>query len=76
MTKEVVSVRWSSTKESGQRELGSRGEAVAFVMEELESSRRHNFRLIAEGTEFGIVDIVRMYARRNLYRRSLRRPQF
>ena len=62
MANKVV-VQWS-TNESERREFGSRGEAVRFVMEELESGRRHNSRMIAEGTEFNIVDIVRMYAGR------------
>ena len=46
------------------RRFNSREAAVRFVMEELESGRRHNARMIAEGTEFNIVDIVRMYAGR------------
>ena len=66
MANEVV-VQWS-TNESERREFGSRGEAVRFVMEELESGRRHNARMIAEGTEFNIVDIVRMYAGRKTRR--------
>ena len=67
MGREVVLVQWS-TKEPGQREFKSRGEAIRFVMEELENSRRHNVQMVADGTVFGIVDIVRMYAGRNLYR--------
>ena len=70
MANKVV-VQWS-TNESERREFGSRGEAVRFVMEELESGRRHNARMIAAGTEFNIVDIVRMYAGRNLYRFKVR----
>ena len=71
MTNEVVLVQWT-TKEPGQREFKSRGEAIRFVMEELESSARHSVRMIADGTVFGFVDIVRMYAGRNLYRFKLR----
>ena len=63
MGREVVLVQWS-TKEPGQREFKSRGEAIRFVMEELENSRRHNVQMVADGTVFGIVDIVRMYAGR------------
>ena len=66
MANKVV-VQWS-TNESERREFGSRGEAGRFVMEELESGRRHNARMIAEGTEFNIVDIVRMYAGRKARR--------
>jgi len=71
MGREVVLVQWS-TKEPGQREFKSRGEAIRFVMEELENSRRHNAQMVADGTVFGIVDIVRMYAGRNLYRFKVR----
>jgi len=60
MGREVVLVQWS-TKEPGQREFKSRGEAIRFVMEELENSRRHNVQMVADGTVFGIVDIVRVY---------------
>jgi len=67
MANEVV-VQWSMN-ESERREFDSRRAAVRFVMEELESGRRHNVRMIAEGTEFNIVDIVRMYAGRKPYRR-------
>ena len=62
MTNEVVLVQWS-TKEPEQRKFGSRGEAVRFVMEELEKTKRHNVRMIVEGVEFGFLDIVRMCAR-------------
>jgi hypothetical protein len=68
MTNEVVLVQWS-TKEPEQREFGSRGEAVRFVMEELEKTKRHNVRMIAEGAQFSFVDVARMYAGRKLYRR-------
>ena len=60
MGREVVLVQWS-TKEPGQREIKSRGEAIRFAMEELENSRRHNVQMVADGTVFGIVDIVRVY---------------
>ena len=78
MTKEVV-VEWFTNKSIGARQVGptqeprkfeSRAAAVKFVMEELEKSRRHNVRMIVEGVEFSFVDIVRMYARKPLSRRS------
>jgi hypothetical protein len=62
MTKEVVLVRWPT--EAERREFDSRWAAVRFVMEDLEKSRRHKVRMIAEGREFGFVDMVRMYAGR------------
>ena len=68
MTNEVVLVQWS-TKEPEQREFGSRREAVRFVMEELEKTKRHNVRMIVEGAQFSFVDVARMYAGRKLYRR-------
>src|SRR6516162_9406267 len=71
MGREVVLVQWP-TKEPGQREFKSRGEAIRFVIEELENSRSHNVQTVADGTVFGIVDIVRMYAGRNLYRFKVR----
>ena len=67
MTNEVVLVQWS-TKEPEQRKFGSRGEAVRFVMEELEKTKRHNVRMIVEGAQFSFVDVARMYAGRKLYR--------
>ena len=69
MTNEVVLVQWS-TKEPEQRKFGSRGEAVRFVMEELEKTKRHNVRMIVEGAQFSFVDVARMYAGRKLYRRA------
>ena len=77
MEKEIVLVRWFANESigvrqirsrQGRREFGSRGAAVRFVMEELEKSSRHSVRMIAEGAEFGIIDIVRMYAGRKAYR--------
>ena len=68
MTNEVVLVQWS-TKEPEQREFGSRREAVRFVMEELEKTKRHNVRMIVEGAQFSFVDVARMYAGRKPYRR-------
>ena len=78
MTKEVV-VEWFTNKSNGGMQVGPRQEprkfksrtaAVRFVMEELEKSSRHSVRMIAEGAEFGIIDIVRMYAGRKAYRRK------
>jgi hypothetical protein len=78
MTKEVV-VEWFTNKSIDARQVGprqeprkfeSRAAAVKFVMEELENSRRHNVRMIVEGVQFSFVDIVRMYARKPLSRRS------
>ena len=80
MAKEVV-VEWFTNKSIGARQVESRQEprkfesraaAAKFVMEELEKSRRHNVRMMVEGVEFRFVDIVRMYARKPLSRRSNR----
>ena len=72
MAKDVV-VEWFTNKSIGAgqvrprqepRKFESRAAAVKFVMEELEKSARHNVRMIVEGAEFSLVDIVRMYAAR------------
>ena len=72
-------MEWFTNKSIGARRVRPRHEplkfdtrtaAVKFVMEELEKSRRHNVRMIVEGVEFSFVDIVRMYARKPLSRRS------
>ena len=44
------------------RRFNGREATVRFVMEELEKTKRA--RMIVEGTQFGYVDIVRMYAGR------------
>jgi hypothetical protein len=77
MTKEVV-VEWFTNKSIGggqvrprqePRKFESHAEAVKFVMEGLEKSRRHNVRMIVDGVEFSFVDIARMYAGRKATRK-------
>jgi hypothetical protein len=78
MVNKVV-VQWSTKESIGAGQIRprqepckfeSRAAAVKYVMEELEKSKRHNVRMIVEGIEFSFVDIVRMYARKPLSRRS------